>query len=656
MFPMSRVEDYLQKTVGAPLPIWTCFTCYQRIRFLWRYGTVNVERLKGGDYSSFIFSGAVMTVANFSIVSATTRTIEIAAKLHFCVEQGKKCSEAYQKLVDTSDLRNLSFTNSAKMIGQKLWRLIVDFFLLSIRYMELIDAWTSTDEIKNMERLHDVFRNLSLALNEVSSMLGQLGLFRNEIDILAACPLFANSLAVEIELLNNQLEHEARMQAFQRDFQSYDDKLSSIAQQLKRLICEFIGQIGLQGNGLQNPQEVEEALRTQDYKAIIETVRSERHREKSLSWLKDKNTQLHGLLLYEQGLIEFLNKPEVETLNTVTLPLFKAGKFRIEQDIACLSPADRRKGKMTAQLLNDFYSESLQMYAKSLLDQDLVDLELDRDNIDIQQTITNSSQVDLPSPEWVRNFDSEVTFLPNEVWQEQRRNFASNPDEMYQDDEDSSPNMTEKLRSAVSQAGKIAERYIEESMSSAATSTWTPEEFEELLRKGDYRTIIANHSSPLDWLKEKHPQLHALLLYEEGLKEFSANPTEETVCQITLPLFKAAKFRVQQDVQCLEKPDSRIVKLFSSLYNFSLNNLVQGQLNKELKTIKGTKKTEILEASNRKIIEVAQQTIETELPSPKWINFFKNGLNLTQNLSFCSSGQEQSIRRRFAEEKLKPIE
>lgn len=58
--------------------------------------------------------------------------------------------------------------------------------------------------------------------------------------------------------------------------------------------------------------------------------------DERLQWLRAKEEELHGILLYELGMAEFEKNPTEDTLINRTYPLFKTGLFRIKQDVKCL--------------------------------------------------------------------------------------------------------------------------------------------------------------------------------------------------------------------------------------------------------------------------------------------------------------------------------
>ena len=78
------------------------------------------------------------------------------------------------------------------------------------------------------------------------------------------------------------------------------------------------------------------------------------------------------------------------------------------------------------------------------------------------------------------------------------------------------------------------------------------------LALGEYMPVLKaiwserDRSKRLQWLRSHQSEMHAPLLYEQAVVEFSQSPTEETLLQVSFPLLFEAGFRVFQDSQCCQ--------------------------------------------------------------------------------------------------------
>lgn len=131
----------------------------------------------------------------------------------------------------------------------------------------------------------------------------------------------------------------------------------------------------------------------------------------------------------------------------------------------------------------------------------------------------------------------------------------------------------------------------------------------------------------LDWLRSQEHQLHAPLMFEQAIAEFTNSPTAETVATISLPLIRAAAFRVHQDAQC-----SRDASVYNgdasprmqNTYVMALQNAIKKYApSLRLEKIQEEKRDEMQVEIKKKLREIVEKTLSAPntLPDPTWIGY-----------------------------------
>lgn len=165
-------------------------------------------------------------------------------------------------------------------------------------------------------------------------------------------------------------------------------------------------------------QKYTELAMSGEYPEVLGAIwKDKTHR---LTFLQQLAPQLHGVLLFELGMAEFLASKTVETVNLVVLPLFKAAVFRVRQDAQCSQDPSICYGDADTRL-SLVYAKSLDTATKKYLGQSLEEVQAvhipERHaaiKARIRDTALASQQIDLPSPHWLRfhgmsHFFSEST-------------------------------------------------------------------------------------------------------------------------------------------------------------------------------------------------------------------------------------------------------
>ena len=137
------------------------------------------------------------------------------------------------------------------------------------------------------------------------------------------------------------------------------------------------------------------------------------------------------------------------------------------------------------------------------------------------------------------------------------------------------------------------------------------------MKKSDYIPILKaiwserNRTLRLKWLQSHAAEFHAPLMYEQAISEFVVNPTAATLFQKTLPLIRAATFRVYQDSQCCK--DSSVCKgdaplRMESTYRISLNRQIEKRYKQSLETFV-MNHMGLIQENNQLCKEIAQKTL-----------------------------------------------
>jgi hypothetical protein len=167
--------------------------------------------------------------------------------------------------------------------------------------------------------------------------------------------------------------------------------------------------------------------------------------------------------------------------------------------------------------------------------------------------------------------------------------------------------------------GRIRKEYGEDCLDRESSK------FDKLARAGEYIQVLgavwSDKSNRLLFLRRHAQELHAPLMFEQAIAEFTANPTKSTLQYTSLPLIKAAAFRIDQDAKSLPDPSEfngdPATQMFK-IYIAALDTQVQKHLNFQLNIIE--QNVPDLNKSNvRKILEVANRSIKIKLPPPDYI-------------------------------------
>jgi hypothetical protein len=155
------------------------------------------------------------------------------------------------------------------------------------------------------------------------------------------------------------------------------------------------------------------------------------------------------------------------------------------------------------------------------------------------------------------------------------------------------------------------------------------------LAKSEYIPVLKaiwrerDRARRLTWLQSHASELHAPLMFEQALAEFVNVPTIETLFNTSLPLIRAAVFRVEQDSVCSADASvchgdapSRMLMLYQKI----IFGLTQKHLQKDLALLIMENETLVQSNCIAKVLEVARLSLTCELPSPTWIGF--HGLNV----------------------------
>lgn len=201
-----------------------------------------------------------------------------------------------------------------------------------------------------------------------------------------------------------------------------------------------------------------------------------------------------------------------------------------------------------------------------------------------------------------------------------------------------------------SQVSEIIRKYKAVGLSNIET-------LQEQLNQSDYIPVLTavwserDKAKRLVWLRSVSDQMHAPLMYEQAISEFTQNPMVETIIHVTMPLIKAAGIRVIQDGSCSKDPSVSKGDHFTRMeiaYQHRLSVQVKKHLNKEWADLSGSIE-ENYPVISEKVIEILEKTMTTNLPDPSWIRHHGVGAFLG-NMEMLSSSLHKSVRDMLAEE------
>lgn len=187
---------------------------------------------------------------------------------------------------------------------------------------------------------------------------------------------------------------------------------------------------------------------------------------------------------------------------------------------------------------------------------------------------------------------------------------------------------------------------------------------EESLRNGHYIPVLSavwgekNKVLRLDWLRSRALELHAPLMFEQAIAEFVNSPNTETVIRISLPLIRAASFRVYQDSACCKD-----LSVCSEGGSAQMETIYMQALERTMKKYAPKLSIEEIQSKNqaeiqleriellRKIVERSIEAPE-EFPNPTWISY--HGMEAIFGSSKMHPASEFGNKRKEVAEKVLP--
>ncbi len=182
-------------------------------------------------------------------------------------------------------------------------------------------------------------------------------------------------------------------------------------------------------------------------------------------------------------------------------------------------------------------------------------------------------------------------------------------------------------------------------------------QLQDKLKSGDYQFVLEalwsdrDRSRRLNWLQERKDELHPVLMFELAVAKFVASPTIETIVSISIPIMKAASFRVAQDSQCSD--DSSVKygdasERMTLTYLKRLDSRVQAVLHTSIDDV--IQNHQNIDANKTKVLETARLSRTTELPSPDWIGWHGMSVFIHGRPNMRPATEYQQIRNQFADE------
>ena len=158
------------------------------------------------------------------------------------------------------------------------------------------------------------------------------------------------------------------------------------------------------------------------------------------------------------------------------------------------------------------------------------------------------------------------------------------------------------------------------------------------LRVGDYVSVLRplwaerNRSFRLDWLRMEEKKFHPVLPFERAMAEFKANPTRQTLVEISLPHLVIASFRNEMDALCsTDKSIAGPCGEMKNTYDLALIGLVEKLLpsalsegkRKGISLSSGEGRTR-LEAILSLLRELEEELVKeaSSFPSPTWLEHY----------------------------------
>jgi hypothetical protein len=147
-------------------------------------------------------------------------------------------------------------------------------------------------------------------------------------------------------------------------------------------------------------------------------------------------------------------------------------------------------------------------------------------------------------------------------------------------------------------------------------------------------------------------------MFELAIAEFSAKPTAETIHLLSIPLIKAASFRVAQDAQCSTDASVKYGDAsmrMSITYEQRLKNRVQALLNCPLEDILKEQQNERMAAIKKKVLETAKLSLSTSLPSPDWVGWHGMSVFISGAPKMHEASEYKQIRDAYANKAIEQI-
>lgn len=184
---------------------------------------------------------------------------------------------------------------------------------------------------------------------------------------------------------------------------------------------------------------------------------------------------------------------------------------------------------------------------------------------------------------------------------------------------------------------------------------------EDNLKTGNYRAVLValwserDRTRRLNWLESKADELHPVLMLELAIAKFGASPTIETINSFSIPLMKAAYFRIIQDAQCSKEPSVKhgdAATRMSMTYERRLNGRIKALLNTSLEETVAENRELRIAAIKAKVMETAQLSLSKDLPSPNWIGWHGLAVFINGIPDMYSADEYKQIRDAYANEAL----
>lgn len=180
----------------------------------------------------------------------------------------------------------------------------------------------------------------------------------------------------------------------------------------------------------------------------------------------------------------------------------------------------------------------------------------------------------------------------------------------------------------------------------------------EQLSHGNYIPVLKaiwseeNPERKITWLRTcALTQLHGPLMFELAVEEFAHDPRPVVLNARSLPLIKAAAFRVQQDAKCSK--DASVyngdahARMFGA-YVARLNELTQKFLGMTPRQAESLVQPD----PNYSLATIASRSLTVELPSPVWIKNHGMAFFLKEEGPMHPEADFKRIRDAYAHEEL----